>query len=211
MSQNCSHHDDSYKALGLALVITTSYLLIELVVGVWSGSLALVSDAAHMGGDSFALLIGWVASYFGQRRGPREKKRIELISAFLNGSGLLLVAIWVLLKAAERIESPLVIEGSWVLVTAILGLLVNLYCASLLHREQHKSLSLKAAYLHIVFDLLGSLAAIFSGLMITWKQWYWVDPLVSALVVILMIISGSRILKDCYRGFFSMDEALDQN
>ena len=197
------HHDHSHGAhhnprrLLWALLITASFALIELIGGLWSGSLALLSDAGHMFTDSGALLLAVIASRVSQRPANAEKSygyaRAETIGALVNGLAMLGVVLWIFIEAILRLQHPHPINGLGVMVIALLGLIVNMLAAWLLSEDQH-NLNSRAAFVHVMGDLLGSVAAIASGAMIYFTGWMPIDPILSLLVCLLILRSTWSVL-----------------
>ncbi|MET0790127.1 MAG: cation diffusion facilitator family transporter [Polyangiaceae bacterium] len=193
-------HETSAKgALVGALALTTLFMVVEVGVGLWSGSLALLADAGHMLADSGSLVLAIVAQHFASK--PRTDRttfgfrRAEVLAAFVNGIGLAFVAIVIIKEAIERWMTPVTIFGRPVFITAIGGLLVNLLVAWLLMRGQ-RNLNVRAALAHVLTDALGSVGAILAGLAVMLLGWTRADPLLSALIAVLVAFSGWRVLRE---------------
>ncbi len=193
------HGSSAKSALAAALGITTLFMVVEVVVGVWSGSLALLADAGHMLADSGSLVLAIVAQHFASK--PRTDRttfgfrRAEVLAAFVNGIGLAFVGLLIVKEAIERWMSPVAIFGRPVFITAIGGLLVNLLVAWMLMRGQ-KNLNVRAALAHVLTDALGSVGAIAAGLCVMLFGWTRADPLLSALIAVLVAFSGWRVLRE---------------
>ena len=180
-----------------ALVLTASFALVEAAGGFWSGSLALLSDAGHMVTDALALGL----ALFAQRvaaRPPSEHNsfgyaRAEVMGAFVNAVFMLLVVALIAIEAVQRLLNPAPVAGLTVMVIAAVGLVLNLGCARLLHG--HDNLNSRAAYLHVVADALGSVAALAAGAIVWLTGWYPADPLLSLVVSALMLFSTWRLLR----------------
>ncbi len=188
------------RSLALAVVVTTAFMVVEVSVGFWSGSLALLADAGHMLADSAALGLALFAQVFAGR--PRTERstygyrRAEVLAAFVNGVGLAAVAVLILKEAIERYLTPVPIRGEAMLITAAAGLLVNLLVAAILMRSQRDSLNVRAAFAHVLSDALGSVGAILAGLGVVFGGWQRVDPLVSLGIALLVAFSGWRVLRE---------------
>ena len=188
------------RVLRVALVLTASFMVVEAVVGVWSGSLALLADAGHMLADAGALALALVAQHFAAR--PRTQhstfgfRRAEVLAAFINGVALAVTAVWVVVEAAERWLSPHAIRGVGMLITAVAGLLVNAIVAAVLMGAQKDSLNVRAAFVHVLTDALGSVAAILAGLAVVFLGWVRADPALSVLIALLVAYSGWRVLRE---------------
>lgn len=190
MAQGHGHTQDNRTLpegrLRLALLLTGSYLLAEVVGGLVFGSLALLSDATHMFTDFAALVIALAAIRLGKRPAdPRRTfgyKRFEILAAALNASVLFLVAFYILFEAYRRLREPVEIQSLPMLLVALGGLAVNLIAARLLAAGSAESLNVKGAYLEVLSDLLGSLAVIAGAIVIYFTGWNWVDPLLATLI-----------------------------
>lgn len=175
-------------------------MLVEVAVGFWSGSLALLADAGHMLADSAALGLALFAQVFASR--PRNERstygyrRAEVLAAFVNGMALAAVAVLIFTEAVERYLEPVPIRGNAMLTTAVAGLLVNLLVAAILMRSQRESMNVRAAFAHVLSDALGSVAAILAGLGVVYGDWQRADPLVSLAIAVLVAFSGWRVLRE---------------
>lgn len=192
-------HGGSTRVLGVAVALTFGYALIEVVGGLWSGSLALLADAGHMVTDSAALLFALAASIIARRPASGRHSfglaRVEVIAAFVNALTMLAVVGWIFYEAFQRITDPVPVKGLEVLGIATVGLLVNVAVAWALSRDQH-NINTRAALLHVLGDLLGSVAAIAAGLIIYLGGPTLVDPLLSMLIGGLILRSTIAVLRD---------------
>ncbi|CAK0769416.1 Zinc transporter ZitB [Gammaproteobacteria bacterium] len=192
-------HLSGHQNLVWALVMTLGYGGVEALAGWWSGSLALLGDAGHMGGDAAALGLAVFAAWVARRPSSLAHSygmgRAEVVAALLNGLTLLAVVVAIVVGAVERLRAPVPVQGTTVLVVAALGLAVNLITAWLLgHAEQ--TLNTRAALLHVLGDLLGSVAALTAGAVIQFTGWTPIDPIASLLVCALILGSALRILTE---------------
>lgn len=195
------HPHDSPSALGrlgVVFAITVVFMVVEWLVGLWTGSLALISDAGHMLTDSTALALSFCASWL-SRRPPNPRQsfgyvRAEILAALLNAAFLLVLAVFILKEAFERLGSPREIPGVPMLLVACAGLVVNLVAAFLLARDAKGNLNIHGAFLHVLFDALGSVAAIVAGLAIVFFGFYLADSLVAFLLATLIVIGSWRLL-----------------
>lgn len=195
------HQHDYTNAhyLGLALLLTGSFAIVEIFSGLYSGSLALIADAGHMMTDTAALGLAYFAQKIASR--PASSKlsfgytRVETIAAFVNSLTMLALVGWIIFQAVQRFFTPHAIDGATVSWVAFVGLLVNLLVAYLLNKDQ-SSLNNRAALVHVMGDLLGSVAAIAAGLIIVYTGWLPIDPILSILVALLIVRSTWHILKD---------------
>lgn len=185
--------------LGWALLLTFAFALVEAVGGWLSGSLALLGDAGHMVSDATALGIAALAAWV-SRRPPSYRHsfgllRAEAVAALLNGLFMLVVVFSIAVHAIQRLQTPVPVGGGTVMLIAAIGLLVNLLVAWLLHRGDD-SLNTRAALLHVMGDVLGSVAALIAGLVIYLTGWLPIDPLLSLLICVLILVSSLRLLRD---------------
>jgi cobalt-zinc-cadmium efflux system protein len=192
-------HPHSEASLGIALLITLGFGLIEAVAGWISGSLALLSDAAHMVTDASALGLAALAARFA-RRPPTARLsyglvRLEMLAALANGLLMLVLVGFIAHEAWQRFDTPHPVQGGMVLAVAALGLAVNLFIAWRLSRDA-SNLNVRAAMLHVMGDALGSVAALVSGAVILATGWMTIDPLLSLLVSGLILFSTWRLLSE---------------
>jgi cobalt-zinc-cadmium efflux system protein len=194
------HHDHPHRhALGFALLLTLGYAAVEAAVGLWSGSLALLGDAGHMVTDASALGIAALAARLAlQPPSPRHSygmARIEVLAALLNALLMLGVVAFIAWEALERLQNPAPVQGVAVMVTAAIGLLINGSVAWVLtHGEA--TLNVRAALLHVMGDLLGSVAALAAGAVIWLTGWTPIDPLLALVICVLILYSTLNILRE---------------
>ncbi len=174
------------RAVLIPLVLTGGYFVVEAVGGVLTGSLALISDAAHMLTDVTALLIAFMATKLGKKPADEYRTfgyhRFEILAAALNTILLFLVAFYIVYEAYQRLKYPPEIQSLSMFVIAVIGLVVNLISMWLLHPGKNQNLNLKGAYLEIWSDMLGSLGVIAGALMIQYLNWLWVDSVIAVLI-----------------------------
>ncbi|MFJ6414383.1 cation diffusion facilitator family transporter [Terribacillus saccharophilus] len=195
------NHGANKKALLFSFIITTVYMISEAVGGFVTNSLALLSDAGHMLSDAISLGIGVLAFSIGEKTANYSKtygyKRFEILAAAFNGISLLVVAIYIFYEAFGRFRNPPEVASGGMLIIAAIGLVVNIFVAWLLMRGDTKeNLNLRAAFLHVLGDLLGSIGAIVASLLIIFFNLGIADPLASVIVAVLVLISGWRVTKD---------------
>lgn len=199
-------HDHSHgankKALMISFIIITVYMIIEVFGGFITNSLALLSDAGHMLGDSISLAVGILAFTLGERLANFSKtygyKRFEILAAVFNGVTLIIISLYIFYEAYQRFTDPPEVASTGMLIIATIGLLVNVLVAWILMRggDTKENLNLRAAYLHVLGDLLGSVGAVGAALLIMFFNWGWADPLASVIVAVLVLVSGWRVTKD---------------
>jgi cobalt-zinc-cadmium efflux system protein len=203
MSHNTPHHfhkQNGKRRLILALLITGCWFLIELAGGLYANSLALLADAAHMLTDLAALGLSLFALVISSRPATHEKTygflRAEILAALANGIFLILIALYIFYESYQRFLAPPEVKSIPMLVVAVTGLLANLATARLLFASRHENLNLRGAFLHVLGDTLGSVGAIVAGILMTVRQWYLADPVVSMIVGGLVLYSSWELVKE---------------
>jgi cobalt-zinc-cadmium efflux system protein len=198
------HHDRSLpphaRRLALVLALTCAYMIAELA-GAWAAnSLALLADAGHMLSDAAALALSLFAIWAARRPAGRASTfghhRAEILAALVNGSVLLLIALFIFLEALERLREPPAVAGPLMLVVASGGLAMNLAGLGLLAPARNTSLNLRGAWLHVFSDALGSIAAMIAAAVIWTTGWSWADPLASIVIAIFIVHSAWALLRE---------------
>ncbi|WP_040641645.1 cation diffusion facilitator family transporter [Psychrobacter aquaticus] len=215
------------RTLLISFIIITGYMFIEAIGGWLTGSLALLSDAGHMLSDAIALGATLMAFKIGEKAATHQKtfgyKRFEILVAGVNGATLIIIALMIFYEAIKRFNSPSEIATQGMLIIAIIGMLVNILVAWLMHRGSHSNdehghnhrsnsakssvtkpsnnkepinLNMQSAYLHVLSDLLGSVAAIIAALLMMGFGWVWADAAASVIVAMLILVSGYRVVRD---------------
>ena len=192
-------HAGSQRRVIIALVLTGAFMLVEVVGGILSGSLALLADAGHMLTDTMALGLAAMAFHV-SRRPPDGSltygyQRFQILAAFVNGLSLLVIVGWILFEAFSRFLNPREIMAETMLVIATVGLVVNLISFVVLHTGDRDNLNMRGAALHVAGDLLGSIAAIVAALVIITTGWVLIDPLLSIVVAGLILRSAWSLVK----------------
>jgi len=181
------------------MLLTAGFMVVEILGGVFSGSLALLADAGHMLTDTASLFIAWMAARMALRPADTLRsygyQRIQILAAFINGMAFIAIVIWILVEAVHRFVDPVQVHGRLMIIVAILGLLVNLVAFWLLHGGDRHDLNLRAAVLHVLGDLLGSAATIVAAGVILMTGWMPVDPLLSVLVALLILKSAWAVVR----------------
>lgn len=204
MAHNHSETDTNRSRLLAAFVVTAIFMVAEVAGGVLSGSLALLADAGHMLTDAAALLLALLATQFSRRRPTARHSfgmlRLTTLAAFVNAIALLVITVLIVWEAVARFWQPQPIAGGMMLTIAIGGLLANLLSFWLLRSgSEEKNLNVRAAALHVLGDLLGSVGAIIAALIIMLTGWTPIDPLLSILVSLLVLRSGWSLMKESGR------------
>lgn len=202
----------------IALAVTFAFMLVELTGGFLSGSLALLADAAHMLADVFSLAMAWTAFRVGRWDADAKRsfgyRRIEVLAGLGNGLTILILSGWIVFEAAQRLLSPQPVQALPMVVVAIIGFIANLVTLKVLgeghghshghssHDHDHgaqltpeKNLNLHGAWLHVLGDLLGSAAAVVAGLIIMVAGWLPIDPILSIVVAVLIVVSGYQVVR----------------
>lgn len=190
------------KVLGVAFVLTFLFALLEVVSSLFLGTLALFSEGIHMLSDGLSLGFGLFAATYGMKmateRNPFGFRRIESIAAFLNGLALLVIPLYVCYEAVVRLLNPRTILSKEMLMVATIGLVINLIVAFTLHKGSKDNVNIKAASLHVLADLFSSVSVIIASLLIMTLNWAWIDPVVSAVVAVVIFIGGIKITREAF-------------
>ncbi|WP_048602050.1 cation diffusion facilitator family transporter [Rubeoparvulum massiliense] len=190
------HRSMNQKSLRIALGITSFILIVEVIGGWLTNSLALLSDAGHMFSDAGSLALSLVAFRLATRPPSPDKTyglyRFEILAALFNGATLFLITGIIIWEAWKRLFAPPEVAGGMMMVIAAIGLVANLLSATVMHRmgDVKENVNLRGAYLHVLSDALGSVGAILAGLAIMLFQWYWADPIISIVVAVLIFRSA---------------------
>ncbi len=193
------HTKGNMQRVLIALVLTGSFMVVEVIGGILSGSLALLADAGHMLTDTMALALAAVAFQVSKR--PADARltygyqRFQILAAFVNGLSLLVIVGWILFEAVDRFRHPAEILGKTMLIVAVIGLIVNLVSFLVLHGGDRENLNIRGAAIHVAGDLLGSVAAIIAAVVIIYTGWTPIDPILSVAVAMLILRSAWVLVK----------------
>jgi cobalt-zinc-cadmium efflux system protein len=200
----------SQKRLIWSLAVTVLLFAAEAVGGILSNSLALLSDAGHVLTDGFALALSFIAIAIGRRptdwRATFGYQRIGILAALINGASLIIIAFFIAVEAYQRLQSPPEINVRMMLIIAAGGLIGNLLMAWLLHGEHH-DLNVRSAWLHVIGDTLSSVGVIIAGVIIYFTGWRAIDPIISVLLCVVILISGARVVKEALWIFLELTPA----
>lgn len=197
------HPRRSRRVLAFAFALTCAMLILEAVGGWWSGSLALLADAAHMLVDAGALALAWSAAVFALRPADTRRSfgyaRLEVLAGFVNALVQLLLVAGIVYEAIKRLLAldAIHIESGVMLVVAVVGLMVNAVVLRSLHGHDHDDLNTAGARLHVFGDLLGSIATVLAALLVRYLEWQWADPVLSLLVSLLILRGAFVLLRRC--------------
>jgi len=205
---------NTQKRFIFSIALTSLILVAEVIGGIWSGSLALLSDAAHVFSDIFALGLSFFALRLAARP-PDDRHsygwhRAEVIAALINGASLLVIAVGIWIEAVDRWRSPVEIKSTEMMIIAVIGLAVNIVVALVLgghdhdhdHQHEHsdqkkpaRNLNVHSAYLHVLGDLISSVGVIAAALLIRFTGTRWIDPFISILIGVIILVSAYRVLR----------------
>lgn len=195
-------HDHSHgnmRRVQIALILTASFMIVEVIGGIVSGSLALLADAGHMLTDSMGLALAALAFRVSAKPADSRRsygyQRFQILAAFVNGLSLLLIVAWILVEAIQRLVAPPEVMAGTMLVVAAGGLVVNLLSFVVLHGGDRDNMNIAGAVLHVAGDLLGSVAAIVAAIVIIATGWMPIDPLLSILVAMLILRSAWKLVQ----------------
>ncbi len=190
---------DSRKRVALAAVLTFTFMIVEVVGGIISGSLALLADAAHMLTDAGSLGLAWIGFKLADWPADATRSfgwgRIKVLAAFVNGLTLLVLAVWIIVEAVQRLHDPQPVAGGLLLIVASMGLVVNIVAFAILHGGNREDLNMRGALWHVAGDLLGSVAAIAAAVVILMTNWMPIDPILSILVAGIITVGGYRLVR----------------
>ena len=186
--------------LKIAITLTAVTLIAEVIGGFWSNSLALLSDAAHVFLDLFALILSLVAIKLAGLP-PSDSHtfgyhRSEVFASFINGLTVFLMGAGIMYEAVIRFSHPEAVKSLLMLTIAVVGLVMNLLAAGALHRHSHDDLNVKSAFLHVIGDAVASVGVIIGGVIMYYTGWYLLDSLISAAIGLLILTGAGRILRD---------------
>ncbi len=205
------HHDHHHRApqdisgrnLLIAIFLNVAITVSQIVGGIISGSLSLLSDAVHNLSDVLSLIISYIAGVLSKKEASTGKtfgyKRAEIIAAFVNSATLIIVAVFLVKEAVERFLHPQAIGSGIVISLSILGILANGFSVLLLRSDSGKNMNLRSAYLHLLTDMMASVAVLVGGILMYYFNWYWIDPLLTILIAVYLIFMGYDLLKDSTR------------
>jgi cobalt-zinc-cadmium efflux system protein len=200
MDHSEHHGKNPSGRLLISILLNGLITLVELAGGVFSNSLALVSDAIHNLSDTLALTLAWVANRVGDRQPDAKRtfgyKRFEILSAFINASVLTAISLYLIYEALVRFLHPEPVRSGLMLTVAVSGLTINFISMLFLKRDSAKSLNIKAAYIHLLGDTMSSVAVIAGAILIYYTHILWIDPALTFVISIVIIVQAYRILRE---------------
>lgn len=198
-SHNHHHNDLKGKNLLISILLNISITIAQAIGGIVSGSLALLSDALHNFSDVLSLIISYAATRFTKKQASVKRtfgyKRAEIMAAFVNSATLMVVAIILIKEAIERFFQPETIESTIVIWLAALGILANGISVLLLKKDADHNMNIKSAYLHLLTDMMASVAVLVGGILMKFYEIYWIDPLLTIIIGLYLIYMGYDLLK----------------
>ena len=196
-----SHHGDfNGRNLLISIVLNIAITVAQIIGGIVSGSLALLSDALHNFSDVISLVISYIANKLVKRKASLKRtfgyKRAEILAAFINASTLVIVAILLIFEAIERFQNPQNIESNLVIWLSIIAILGNGFSVLLLKNSADGNMNMKSAYLHLLTDMMASVAVLIGGILMKYYEIFWVDSLLTLAIAVYLIIMGWDLLKN---------------
>ncbi|RZO84096.1 MAG: cation transporter [OM182 bacterium] len=199
MAHSHHHSDGDISALRKACLLITTFMVVELVVGLWANALVLVADAGHMFLDATALGLAWWAAHLSKRGFDQQLSygyhRFQVLAAFVNGLTLVALIIWITVEAVQRLINPEAMNPWPTLIVATLGFIVNLIAFRLLH-DTSGNTNIRSAALHVLGDLLGSVAAMVAAIVVMTLGWLYADPVLTLAIVVILSRGAYGVLKE---------------
>ncbi len=194
-------HELSGKKLFISIVLNVTITLAQFIGGIISGSLALISDAVHNFSDVISLIISYVANILSNKKKQNTYqtfgyKRAEIIAAFINSSSLIIIAVFLGIEAVKRLQNPPELESNLVIWLAFIAIIANGISVLLLKNDAHHNLNMKAAYLHLLSDMLTSVVVLIGGILMKYYQIYWLDGILTIIISVYLLFMSWHIFKD---------------
>jgi cobalt-zinc-cadmium efflux system protein len=197
------HRDLKGRNLLISILLNIVITVAQVIGGLLSGSLSLLSDALHNFSDVLSLMVSYVATVLSKKKASTNKtfgyKRAEIIAAFVNAASLIVVAIILIKEAVERFIDPQEIESNLVIWLSLIAVAGNGFSVLLLKKDAKSNMNMKSAYLHLLTDMMASVAVFIGGLLMLYFRWYWVDPTLTLVIAIYLIYMGYDLLKNSTR------------
>lgn len=198
-----SHHTIEGKNLGIAVLLNVFITLAQAIGGILSGSLALLSDAAHNLSDVLSLVISYLANRLAKRE-PTEKqtfgfRRSEILAALINSVTLIIISAIILFEAVQRLINPAPVSPDWVIYLAIAGIFTNGISVLFIRSNSSENLNMRAVYLHLIGDMFTSIAVLLGGLAMKYLYWYWTDSVFSIVIALYLLYMSWGIVRSSLR------------
>lgn len=194
------HHEVNGKNLFITIILNIVITLAQIIGGIFSGSLALISDAIHNFSDVLSLVIAWGANKTSKRPSTHTKtfgfKRIEILATLFNASALVGIAVFILFEAVEKLSNPQEIDSFIVIWLGLFSIVLNALSVFLIKDDAHKNMNVKAAYLHLLTDVMTSVAVVIGGVLMYYWQLFWIDPIVSIIIAVYLIYASYGLIKE---------------
>ena len=198
-----SHHNQKGRNLLFSIVLNILITVAQVIGGLISGSLSLLSDSLHNFSDVLSLLVSYIADRYSKRKASISKtfgyKRAEIIAAFVNALSLLIVAAYLIYEAFVRFLNPMEIESGLVIWLALFGIIANGLSVLLLYKASKENMNMRSAYLHLLTDMSASVAVLIGGLLMKYFGWFWVDSALTILIAVYLLFMGYGLLKSSFR------------
>lgn len=198
-----SHHNQKGRNLLFSIILNILITVAQVIGGLISGSLSLLSDALHNFSDVISLLVSYIADRYSKKKASFSKtfgyKRAEIIAAFVNALSLLIVAAYLIYEAFVRFLNPMEIESGLVIWLALFGIIANGLSVLLLHKASKENMNMRSAYLHLLTDMSASVAVLIGGLLMKYLGWFWVDSALTILIAVYLLFMGYGLLKSSFR------------
>ena len=200
MSHNHSHREVRGKNLLFSIVLNTVITVAQVIGGILSGSLALISDALHNFSDVLTLIFSYIANVLSKKEASLNQtfgyKRAELIAAFVNSITLIVVAIYLIFEASDRFSNPHTIKSNLVIWMSVLGIAINGISALMLKKDADHNINMKSAYIHLFTDMMASVAVLIGGILMKIYQIYWIDSALTLAIALYLIYVGYDLLRE---------------
>lgn len=194
------HHDLKGRNLGISIFLNIIITIAQVIGGLISGSLALLSDALHNFSDVLSLIVSYIANALSKKKASTNKtfgyKRAEIIAAFVNAATLMVVAIFLIIEAIKRFYKPEEIGSDLVIWLSIIAIIGNGFSVLLLKKDADANMNMKSAYLHLLTDMMASVAVLIGGVLMKFYNIFWIDPLLTLLIALYLIYMGFELLKE---------------
>lgn len=203
-THNHSHTNSNLKGRNLFISICLNILITvaQVIGGLLSGSLSLLSDALHNFTDVISLIVSYIANNLARKAASTYKtfgyKRAEIVAAFINASTLIIIAFLLIIEAVKRFQNPQEIESNLVIWLSLLGIIANGLSVLLLKKDADKNMNMRSAYLHLLTDMLASIAVLIGGILMKYYQVYWVDSVLTLIIALYLIWVGFDLLKNSF-------------
>ncbi len=210
-SEKHHHHKVNAKNLGITALLNIFITAAEAIGGILTGSVSLLSDAAHNFSDVLSLVISYIASKIARRQATLEQtfglRRSEILAAFINSATLMGLAIVIFIEGVKRLYDPVNVNSSWVIGLALLSIVVNGASVLFIRNDAHDNINIKSAYLHLFSDMLTSVAVLVGGLAMKYLQWHWADAVFSMVIALYLLYTSWGILKKSLKIFMQFSPA----